>query len=238
MKTVECAYNFTGENTQDGPSRTPHGLKRVTGGSSGGSGAAVAGGLLPMGVRALACSRSPRASIMSARSRSVDDLALAYDTRPRRLGSGTDARRWNRRTAHAQLGLRSRRPGPADRRRHASERLSRESGKIPAWFSRRDARADSRRRYPAHAGHAFRTPRSDRGRVRSSCRRCWCVKPRAFHPSLYVLHRRLWSRRQYGRMAISFGVQIVAALWRQDLALRVATSLARRSRCCRERPAA
>ncbi|MBV8889616.1 MAG: AtzE family amidohydrolase [Alphaproteobacteria bacterium] len=41
----EYAYDFTGENSHDGPSRNPHDPSRMTGGSSGGSGAAVAGGL-------------------------------------------------------------------------------------------------------------------------------------------------------------------------------------------------
>src|SRR5690349_12625847 len=44
----EYAYDFTGENAHDGPSRNPHDLTRMTGGSSGGSGAAVAGGLVPI----------------------------------------------------------------------------------------------------------------------------------------------------------------------------------------------
>jgi len=44
----EYAYDFTGENVHDGPSRNPHDLTRMTGGSSGGSGAAVAGGLVPV----------------------------------------------------------------------------------------------------------------------------------------------------------------------------------------------
>jgi 1-carboxybiuret hydrolase len=44
----EYAYDFTGENVHDGPSRNPHDLTRMTGGSSGGSGAAVAGGLVPI----------------------------------------------------------------------------------------------------------------------------------------------------------------------------------------------
>ena len=42
------AYGFTGENAHDGPSRNPHNLDHMTGGSSGGSGAAVAGGLVPI----------------------------------------------------------------------------------------------------------------------------------------------------------------------------------------------
>ena len=44
----EYAYDFTGENIHDGPSRNPHDLHRMTGGSSGGSGGAVAGGLVPL----------------------------------------------------------------------------------------------------------------------------------------------------------------------------------------------
>jgi len=44
----EYAYDFTGENSHDGPSRNPHDTARMTGGSSGGSGAAVAGGLVPL----------------------------------------------------------------------------------------------------------------------------------------------------------------------------------------------
>lgn len=44
----EYAYDFTGENVHDGPSRNPHDLERMTGGSSGGSGGAVAGGLVPL----------------------------------------------------------------------------------------------------------------------------------------------------------------------------------------------
>jgi 1-carboxybiuret hydrolase len=44
----EYAYDFTGENANDGPSRNPHNLEHMTGGSSGGSGAAVAGGLVPI----------------------------------------------------------------------------------------------------------------------------------------------------------------------------------------------
>jgi 1-carboxybiuret hydrolase len=44
----EYAYDFTGENVHDGASRNPHDLDRMTGGSSGGSGAAVGGGLVPL----------------------------------------------------------------------------------------------------------------------------------------------------------------------------------------------
>jgi aspartyl-tRNA(Asn)/glutamyl-tRNA(Gln) amidotransferase subunit A len=44
----EYAYDFTGENIHDGPSRNPHDLGRMSGGSSGGSGSAAAAGLVPI----------------------------------------------------------------------------------------------------------------------------------------------------------------------------------------------
>lgn len=104
----EYAYDFTGENCHDGASRNPHDLARMAGGSSGGSGAAVAAGLVPIAlgsdtngsirVPASFCglfglkptygrlSRAGTFPFVSsfdhlgplARS-SVDDVALAYD---------------------------------------------------------------------------------------------------------------------------------------------------------------
>ncbi len=44
----EYAYDFTGENVHDGPARNPHDTTRMSGGSSGGSGSAVGGGLVPI----------------------------------------------------------------------------------------------------------------------------------------------------------------------------------------------
>ncbi|MCK1618715.1 AtzE family amidohydrolase [Bradyrhizobium sp. 159] len=44
----EYAYDFTGENVHDGPSRNPHDTTRMTGGSSGGSGSAVGAALVPI----------------------------------------------------------------------------------------------------------------------------------------------------------------------------------------------
>ena len=103
----EYAYDFTGENIHDGPSHNPHGLKRMTGGSSGGCGGAVAGGLVPLAlgsdtngsirVPSSCCGifglKPTYGRLSRARSfpfvasldhvgpmaRSVEDLALAYD---------------------------------------------------------------------------------------------------------------------------------------------------------------
>ena len=44
----EYAYGFTTENSHAGPCRNPHDLSRTAGGSSGGSGAAVAAGQVPL----------------------------------------------------------------------------------------------------------------------------------------------------------------------------------------------
>ena len=103
----EYAYDFTGENVHDGPSRNPHDPTRMTGGSSGGSGASVGGGLVPiaLGSDTNGSIRVPSSfcgifglkptygRLSRARSfpfvasfdhlgpfaRSVGDLALAYD---------------------------------------------------------------------------------------------------------------------------------------------------------------
>ncbi len=44
----EYAYGFTTENSHHGPTRNPHDLARISGGSSGGSAAAVAAGEVPL----------------------------------------------------------------------------------------------------------------------------------------------------------------------------------------------
>lgn len=103
----EYAYGFTTENTHYGPTRNPHDLTRLSGGSSGGSAAAVAAGQVPLTlgsdtngsirVPASLCGvfglkptfgRLPRtgsypfvASIdhLGPFARSVKDLALSYD---------------------------------------------------------------------------------------------------------------------------------------------------------------
>lgn len=103
----EYAYDFTGRNAHDGPSRNPHDRARMTGGSSGGSGAAAAGGLasitlgsdtngsirVPASLCGLFGLKPTYGSLSRARTfpfvasldhlgplaRSAHDLALAYD---------------------------------------------------------------------------------------------------------------------------------------------------------------
>ncbi|WP_316165054.1 MULTISPECIES: AtzE family amidohydrolase [unclassified Bradyrhizobium] len=103
----EYAYDFTGENIHDGPSHNPHDVTRMSGGSSGGSGSAVGGRLVPiaLGSDTNGSIRVPSSfcgifglkptygRLSRARSfpfvasldhlgpfaRSVEDLALAYD---------------------------------------------------------------------------------------------------------------------------------------------------------------
>jgi len=103
----EYAYGFTTENSHAGPTRNPHDLGCIAGGSSGGSGAAVAAGQVPLtlgsdtngsirvpaslnGVYALkpTFGRLPRTGSypfvssldhLGPFARSVRDLALAYD---------------------------------------------------------------------------------------------------------------------------------------------------------------
>lgn len=103
----EYAYDFTGENAHYGPSRNPHDPDRMAGGSSGGSGTAVASGMTPIAlgsdtngsirVPSSLCglfglkptygrlSRYGTYPFVSAfdhlgpMARSVTDLALAYD---------------------------------------------------------------------------------------------------------------------------------------------------------------
>jgi len=104
----EYAYGFTTENTHYGPCRNPHDSARIAGGSSGGSGAAVAAGLVPIslgtdtngsirvpaslngvfGIKPTYGNLSRAGSVMFVPSldhigpfaRSVADLAAVYDT--------------------------------------------------------------------------------------------------------------------------------------------------------------
>ena len=103
----EYAYDFTGENAHDGASRNPHDLARMSGGSSGGSGSAVGGALVPIALgsdtngsirvpssfcgifglkptygrlsRARTFPFVPSLDHLGPFGRNVGDLALAYD---------------------------------------------------------------------------------------------------------------------------------------------------------------
>src|SRR6202166_2515707 len=63
----EYAYDFTGENVHDGPSRNPHDVTRMTGGSSGGSAGACGGGRGAIALGSALCQKA-RARTPTARS--------------------------------------------------------------------------------------------------------------------------------------------------------------------------
>jgi AtzE family amidohydrolase len=118
----EYAYGFTTENAHDGACHNPHDLSRIAGGSSGGSAAAVAGGLVPIalgsdtngsirvpaslcgiwGVKPTYGRLSRGGSTMFAASfdhlgpfaRTLDDLALVYDVLQGR-DPGDPAQAWH-----------------------------------------------------------------------------------------------------------------------------------------------
>jgi aspartyl-tRNA(Asn)/glutamyl-tRNA(Gln) amidotransferase subunit A len=126
----EYAYDFTGENVHDGPSRNPHDVTRMTGGSSGGSGAAVGGELVPLAlgsdtngsirVPSSLCGifglKPTYGRLSRARSfpfvfsldhlgpfaRAVEDLALAYDAMQ---GSDPEDAAWTRRPVESVAPL-------------------------------------------------------------------------------------------------------------------------------------
>ena len=70
----EYAYDFTGENIHDGPSRNPHALDHMSGGSSGGSASAVAAGFVPLGALFGHQWFDPRAGVALRPLRSQADL--------------------------------------------------------------------------------------------------------------------------------------------------------------------
>ncbi len=135
----EYAYGFVGENAHHGPTRNPHDTERMTGGSSAGSAAAVAAGLVPLAlgtdtngsirVPAALCGlfglkptygRLSRAGVFpfaasldhaGPLARSAGDLALAYDA----MQGYDDADPAQSKRPHEPTGARLRHPIPGVR---------------------------------------------------------------------------------------------------------------------------
>ena len=325
----EYAYDFTGENVHDGPSRNPHDVTRMTGGSSGGSGGAVGGGLVPLalGSDTNGSIRVPSSfcgifglkptygRLSRARSfpfvasfdhlgpfaRSVDDLALAYDamqgpdpddaactTRPaepvtpllaqdigdlriaiaggyfqnnvfpeaveavarvaRALGATRTVEIPEAARARAaayvitttegaslHLDRLRRRPidfDPAVRDRLLAgamipARAGRPRAEIPPLVSRPGAGALQIGRRDHRAGDALRRAETRADDLRARWRRTAGARQyRHPHPADF-LHRTSGGRRPVPLEPMPIGVQIIAAPWREDIALRVAYALER-----------
>ena len=162
----EYAYDFTGENAHDGASRNPHDLARMTGGSSGGSAAAVAGRLVP-----LALGSDTNGSI-----RVPSSLCGVFGLKPT-YGRLSRARSFPFVTSFDHLGaVRPQRRRPRrGLRRHAGPRCGGPGLRRPGGRSRHAApRSQARRAAHRHRRRIFqsrpvaaRTHRDRRGRFRA-----------------------------------------------------------------------
>ena len=173
----EYAYDFTGENVHDGPSRNPHDLSRMSGGSSGGSGSAVGGGLVPLalgsdtngsirvpsslcgifglkptyGRLSRARSRFPSSASLDHLgpfARSTRDLALSYDAMQGRDPDDPVCTGSRRRTRAAVARARRRRPADRGRGRLFQERRVSGSARGGQAGSRRRCRSRARSNLP------------------------------------------------------------------------------------------
>ncbi len=156
----EYAYGFTTENTHYGPCRNPHDLTRISGGSSGGSAAAIAAGQVPLTLGSGHQRQHPRAVIAVRHFRAEAHLRPA--------------------AAHRQLPVR-RQPGPPGpvrpQRARPGAGLRRDARPRPARPRQRDARHRTHRARPgrrtrfAHRRAGWLVPRdgAGRGAGRSGC---------------------------------------------------------------------
>ena len=189
-------------------------------------------------------SRSPAA--ISARvhcrrrSRRVDARrqGAGRDARDRDSGSAARARRRlrdhrdrrrgaaSRPAAHAGGRFRSRRARPADRRRHGAGRAGDEGAEVPPLVSRARAGAvQERRRHPG-AGHALHRAEASARRLScSTASRCRCGRTSASTRSRSRSSACRWWRCRCRCSRCRSAVQIIAAPWREDIALRIAHAL-------------
>ena len=174
----EYAYDFTGENVHDGPSRNPHDLDHMSGGSSGGSGAAVAGGLGAAGARLRHQRLDPRALLALRPVRPEADLRPAVARAapfPSSRASTISARSPARSTTSRSPTTRCRAPirdDPALRRRagRAGRAAARRGHRRPADRRRRRLFRRTARAGGLRGGRARRRG-ARRDATRSSCRR-------------------------------------------------------------------
>jgi Asp-tRNA(Asn)/Glu-tRNA(Gln) amidotransferase A subunit family amidase len=155
----EYAFGFTTENTHYGPTRNPHDHERVAGGSSGGSAAAVAAGLVPLtlgsdtngsirvpaalcgvfGLKPTYGRVSRRGTALFAGSfdhvgplaRSTRDLAAAFDALQGPDAADPVASRRPAEPARPELGRAS--PGSASRWRVSTSRAAASPRPSPRW---------------------------------------------------------------------------------------------------------
>ena len=176
----EYAYDFTGENVHYGPSRNPHDTTRMTGGSSGGSGGAVAGGLVPLSLGLRHQRLDPRAVLVLRPVRAETHL------RPALAGAHVPVRGEPR--PRRAAGAHGARPG-AGLRRHAGPR-SRRSGARRAPGGAGSTRPRPRGRGPAHrrpaAAISSATPHPRRWRPWAGSPRHSASRARWRSPRLHV----------------------------------------------------
>ena len=170
----EYAYDFTGENIHDGPSRNPHDLDRMTGGSSGGSGGAVAGGMVPLalGSDTNGSIRVPSSlcgifGLKPTYGRLVARALISVRGEPRSSRALRTLDPRSRAQLRRHAGLRCRGSRPASSARSSRQRRLRWNAGSTACASRWRAAISSRARSPRRSKRSPASPRPLAQRMKS-----------------------------------------------------------------------